>query len=153
LGEGEGQRGLFSAGYMLSSEEAGVDRPRAGADHGQSAAEDGKNDRDPFIARPRERDPRLNRGDEPSRNGSPQARQDEERQHTSGYIRNHQAGPRAFELCYAAGEQSDAGNQSLNEKAEARPAIRECGEKTLQGALKTEGTAPATPREALKAGT
>jgi len=50
-------------------------------------------------------------------------------------------------------EQSNAEDQSLNEKAEARPAIRERREESLQGDTPRESTARATAWERLKFGT
>ena len=47
-------------------------------------------------------------------------------------------------------EQSDSCAEPLNEKAESRPAICECGEQSLQETSLREGTAIATAREALK---
>ena len=47
-------------------------------------------------------------------------------------------------------EQSNAQDQSLHEKAEARPAIRERREESLQGDTRNEGTELATAWERLK---
>jgi len=151
---GEGGSRVFSAGNILSSEQAGIDRPRAWADHGQSTAEDGKKDCGEGVAGSRQRDPHFDNGDERSRNRRPQASQNEYPQESSNGFRDQKTGSRwGRHLPDPVIEQSEPRYESLQEKAEAGPAIRESREKTLQGALKSEGTARATVREALKAGT
>jgi hypothetical protein len=47
-------------------------------------------------------------------------------------------------------EESDSCEDTLDEKAGSRPAIRECREQSLQGISRGKGTARATAREALK---
>lgn len=47
-------------------------------------------------------------------------------------------------------KKSDSCEEPLDEKANSRPAIRECREQSLQDALSCNGTALATAREALK---
>jgi len=152
-GKAESDGGHFSTGNMLSSEEASVDRPGARADHGQSAAQHGEKDRDRGIAGSCQGDPYFDHRNQCARNRSPEASQQKESQNSRRHFRDHQASRRIFQSSYPVAEQSDRRDESLKEEAEARPAIRKCREKTLQGALKTQGTALATTREALKAGT
>jgi hypothetical protein len=47
-------------------------------------------------------------------------------------------------------EESSCRDQALNQKTEARPAIRECREQSLQEASRRQGKARATPQEARK---
>lgn len=131
-GKGKPGAALFSASNVLSTEEAGIDRPGAWADHGQSPSKDSKKDWNPGIGGSCQRDPHLDRGDQGTGHRGPQPCEDEQPEYSSGDLRGGQACRRRFHLSHPVVKQSDTREQPLNEEAEARPAIREGGEKTLQ---------------------
>jgi hypothetical protein len=111
---------------MLSPEKSSVDRPGARPDHRQRAAEDRKHQRHPEITPACENNPQLNCRDQRSYHGCPQTSQDEDPQRSAGYLRNRLTGRRGFQLRDPNMQQSDSREEPLNEKAESRPAIREC---------------------------
>ena len=58
---------------MLPAEEAGIDGPGTGSNHGQGGAEDRQDHVNPVIARLRENNPNLNDSDHCARQRSPEA--------------------------------------------------------------------------------
>ena len=129
-----GGRPECSASNMLSSEEPSIDRPGTWTDHRQCAAKDRQNNWHRLIAGACEGDPHLHERDERTHCGSPQACQNKKSQDTSGQFRhNRPNGGDSREQSYPTVEQNDAQDQTLNEKAEARPAIRERRKESLQG--------------------
>jgi hypothetical protein len=116
----------WSASDVLSSEEPSVDGPGAWSNHRQRAAEDDQHERHPNLASACEDNPELDGDNQRSYQGSPQPRQDEYPQNSSGGFRYRQASPRGAQLHNAVMEKSDSCEEPLDEKASSGPAIREC---------------------------
>jgi hypothetical protein len=113
-----------SASNMLSSEEPGVYGPRARPNHCQSAAEDRQHERHPDIARAHENNPELDDYDQCSGHWGPKPCKEEQSQDSSGELHDNWATRMGLaECCNPLIEQSDSRDQSLYEKAEARPTV------------------------------
>lgn len=85
-----GERGGFvSGGDVFSAEAAGINRPCPRSDHGNGAAENGKSERNPRVARISQCDPQFDGGNNGSCDWSPHSGKEQYPAASSNDLWNH----------------------------------------------------------------
>lgn len=118
---------------MLSSVKLGIDRPDSGADHRHRGAQASQQDGDQRIFQPREEYPDLDNSNRHSGDWRPEAEKEKHARDSPNQMeeirlqcsRSQKRGDPEIEEGYTR-------QNSLNQKTEAWPALRECGKKALQ---------------------
>ena len=118
---------------LLPAEEAGIDRPRPRAKHGQSCAKHRQQNASPWIAWIPERNSQLGDGDDGSCYWGPQTK---EKKHSTAASDDSQAKQGKWaHLPYVSGcrmKENGSCYKPLKEKAYPRPTVGEGGEQALQ---------------------
>lgn len=136
---------------MFSAEESGINGPCSRPDHCGGATERCQDDRNPWVTDLGQGNPDLDRGNQRSHNGRPEADKEKYSGEASNDLWNDRRGIGCpSNLDDPGAHQQDRGEAALNEETNPRPPTGECRKQSLQDFLRYDPKEIATRSKRLK---